>query len=400
MALISDFHHDNENKPLSTPEYSRRILLAVTGLSPQIVTETLYALAVRETPRFVPTEIHLITTLEGAERARLALLSETPGWFHRLRHDYDLPEIAFDSTHIHILCDAHGQALQDIRTPEDNALAADFITETVRRLTAAADSALHVSIAGGRKTMGFYLGYALSLFGRSQDQLSHVLVSEPFESSWEFFYPTPYGQVITTRDNKLVDTADAEVMLADIPFVSLRHGLPEHLLQGHARYSETVVAARQALGPAELVMDLRGRLVQAGNTRFSLPPAELALLAVFARRAQQGAAPLAAPTKGVPDPDWAQRYLAELRAITGEMADIDQTERTLRQGMDGDYFSVHLSRLRRLLRQKLGVAAKPYLIDDGGSRPRRYQLLLAPKAVRFASIDPDRMPETRPDGET
>lgn len=386
--------------PLSIPEYSRRILLAVTGLSPQIVTETLYALAVRETPRFVPTEIHLITTLEGAERARLALLSETPGWFHRLRRDYDLPEIAFDSTLIHVLSDADGRALQDIRTPKDNALAADFITETVRRLTADADSVMHVSIAGGRKTMGFYLGYALSLFGRAQDQLSHVLVSEPFESSWEFFYPTPYGRVITTRDNKLADTADAEVMLADIPFVSLRHGLPEHLLQGHARYSETVAAARQALGPAELVMDLRSRRVQAGNTRFSLPPAELALLAVFARRAKQGRAPLAAPTKGMPDPDWAQRYLAELRAITGEMADLDQTERTLRQGMDGDYFSIHLSRLRRLLRQKLGVAATPYMINDGGSRPRRYQLLLAPEAVHFAPIDLDSMPETRPDGET
>jgi CRISPR-associated protein (TIGR02584 family) len=28
-------------------EYSRRVLLAVTGLSPQVVTETLYALAVQ-----------------------------------------------------------------------------------------------------------------------------------------------------------------------------------------------------------------------------------------------------------------------------------------------------------------------------------------------------------------
>lgn len=400
MVVIFAFHHDNESMPVSTTEYSRRILLAVTGLSPQIVTETLYALTVRETPKFIPTEIHLLTTIEGAERARLALLSETPGWFHRLRQEYGLPAIAFDSTHIHVLCDAHGHALQDIRTPEDNALAADFITEKVRQLTADTDSALHVSIAGGRKTMGFYLGYALSLFGRPQDHLSHVLVSEPFESSWEFFYPTPYGRVITTRDNKLADTANAEVMLADIPFVSLRHGLPEHLLQGHARYSETVIAARQALGPAELVLDLRGRRVRAGNFLFSLPPAELALMAVFARRILQGAAPVAAPTKGVPDPDWARRYLAELRAITGEMADLDQTEHALRQGMDGDYFSVRLSRLRRLLRQKLGVAATPYLIDDGGSRPRRYRLPLAPEAVRFASIDPDRMPETCSDGET
>ena len=50
--------------------YPRRILLAVTGLSPQIVTETLYALAVEGEPRWMPTEIRIITTRRGAEKAR------------------------------------------------------------------------------------------------------------------------------------------------------------------------------------------------------------------------------------------------------------------------------------------------------------------------------------------
>ena len=42
--------------------YERRVLLAVTGLTPQIVTETLYALAVNAKPRWVPTELRIITT--------------------------------------------------------------------------------------------------------------------------------------------------------------------------------------------------------------------------------------------------------------------------------------------------------------------------------------------------
>ncbi|MGF1642988.1 MAG: CRISPR-associated ring nuclease Csm6, partial [Thiotrichales bacterium] len=160
----------------------RRILLAVTGLSPQVVTETVYALACHPNEPWIPHEIHLITTREGAERARLALLSGEPGWFHRLRRDYSLPEIAFNTGHIHILSDASGLPLDDIRTPTDNERAADQITDHLRRLTADPGSEVHVSIAGGRKTMGYYLGYALSLFGRPQDRLSHVLVSEPFES--------------------------------------------------------------------------------------------------------------------------------------------------------------------------------------------------------------------------
>jgi len=56
--------------------YPRRILLAVCGLSPQIVTETLYALASAPDLPFVPTEVHLITTREGAQRAELSLLSD------------------------------------------------------------------------------------------------------------------------------------------------------------------------------------------------------------------------------------------------------------------------------------------------------------------------------------
>ena len=178
----------DNRRPASFP---RRILLAVTGLSPQIVTETLHALAIGHDDPFVPTEVHLITTAEGAERARLALLSDKPGWFHRLRKDFGLPEIAFDGGHIHILRDASGQPMADIRSPADNLACADFITEKVRELSADPHSALHVSIAGGRKTMGFFLGYALSLFGRPQDRLSHVLVSEPFENSWAFFSPRP-----------------------------------------------------------------------------------------------------------------------------------------------------------------------------------------------------------------
>ncbi len=37
--------------------FPRRVLLAVSGLTPQIITETLYALAADEHAPFVPTEL-------------------------------------------------------------------------------------------------------------------------------------------------------------------------------------------------------------------------------------------------------------------------------------------------------------------------------------------------------
>ncbi|MDD2761211.1 MAG: CRISPR-associated ring nuclease, partial [Methylomonas sp.] len=62
-------------------DYPKRILLAVSGMSPQIVTETVYALAVIQAAPFVPTEIHLITTQSGARQAKLRLLAEGTGQF-------------------------------------------------------------------------------------------------------------------------------------------------------------------------------------------------------------------------------------------------------------------------------------------------------------------------------
>lgn len=38
--------------------------------------------------------------------------------------------------------------------------------------------------------MGFYAGYALSLYGRKQDRMSHVLVEDKYEQAVNFFYPS------------------------------------------------------------------------------------------------------------------------------------------------------------------------------------------------------------------
>ena len=47
--------------------YPRRIFCVVTGMSPQVVTETLFAL--KERGDLPPTEIHILTTKLGRNRA-------------------------------------------------------------------------------------------------------------------------------------------------------------------------------------------------------------------------------------------------------------------------------------------------------------------------------------------
>lgn len=377
--------------------YPRRILLAATGLSPQIVTETLYALAVRPEsgrPAYVPTEVHLITTVRGREQAVNNLLMPTegrPGWFQRLCSDYSLPKIRFDESCIHVIAGADGNPMEDIRTPHDNECAADFITEIVREMTGDATAALHVSLAGGRKTMGFYLGYALSLFARPQDRLSHVLVSRPFESNPDFYYPTPYDQVLQTRDAPplAVNARDAQISLAEIPIVSLRHGLPKELIEGKTTFNATVTAARAALAPPELIIDVRNRRICAAGRIIDLEPALFAVMAVLAYRTKTGLPPLRAPAKDCADQEWCAEYLRDLEAACGAFHVPESVEAAIEasKSVIDDYFAQKLSKLRRRITAALGPAADTYGVDKGRSRQRQYKLAIPPESIRFAQID-------------
>jgi len=369
---------------------TRRILLAVTGLTPQVVTETLYALACRSKAPWIPDEIHLITTATGAENARLNLLLPG-GWFHRLCTDYQLPSIAFPLENIHILRAANGAPLNDIRTPEQNTLAADFITETMRRLTGASDSELHVSIAGGRKTMGYYLGYALSLYGRPQDRLSHVLVSDPFETNREFYYPTPYDHPIHSRrgDKEItVDARNARVELADIPFVRLRAGLPTELLQGDARFSQAVAAAQRGGREVSLVIDLAARKAAAGGEPLKLTPQNFTLLLWLARRRLGRREPIHCSVYDS-NPDAAHEYLGVCREVYGEnSAEFERLEIALKKGMDSTWFSPAKTRLHKALVRALGEnGAAPYLIRQvGGRKEARFELSLDPACIRIETV--------------
>ena len=376
---------------MNPERYPRRILLCVAGLSPQIVTETLYALTRAGEPRFVPTEIHLLTTAKGAEWARLTLLSDEPGWFHRLRQDYGLPDIGFTLDSLHLLRAADGRLLEDIRTPGDNEAIADAITAKVRELTADPNSAVHASIAGGRKTMGFYLGYALSLFGRPQDRLSHVLVSSRFESNPNFFYPAPVSRVIFSNgpDQRPLDASSAMVMLADIPFVRLRDGLQETLLREGASFGDVVRQAQRNLAAPSLTLDIATCRVRCGETVLRLTPISFAWLAWFARRALEGLPPLHWKRIG---PAEVEAFLAGHRAALHDPLADDQhppIASRRREGIDKAFFEERASKLKRELSRALGLpGARPYLIQGDGRRPRsRYALRLDPRRIRFADLE-------------
>ena len=355
----------------------RRILLCVTGLSPQIVTETLYALCVQQPVPWIPNEVHLITTQRGADNARLSLLSEQPGWFHRFMKDWKLTGIKFDAESIKVIQNTLGEPLDDIRNDEDNQCAADSIADIVRKLTEDENTEIHASIAGGRKTMGFFVGYAMSLWGRPQDRLSHVLVSSPFESRTKFFYPTPAPSVISPDlpGQDTLDASSALVWLGDIPFVRLRGLLPPSIKDRNSGFAQAVAAANRALDEIDLEIDIASSTVRINRQTVKLPPMQFGLLCLLAWRCQKEMPPLPAPLKDSDDPEWRATVRIGLIKSMGEMHVPSSLDTRLNSGMEpiGPTFSQQLSKMERTLRNSGALPLRPLVVRMKiGTRGRQH----------------------------
>jgi len=348
----------------------RKILLAVSGMSPQIITETFYSL-IRE-KQWIPDEVRLITTEQGKQNAVLQLL-EGEGHFQRLLDDYQVSHpVDFSIENITLIRDEEGKVLPDLRTPQDNEAAANVIAATIRELTRDPETELHVSLAGGRKTMGFYVGYALSLFGRPQDCLSHVLVSEHYESNRDFFYPTPDTRVIQTRDGQVLDASKARVWLAEIPFVRLRDHLPKVLLEGKHSFGEIVRLAREATERVRLTLKPADRSYSVNGRTGELSPVQTGVLLWVIKRTLD-----CQPIEPVVDGEFrpaneflelAEEYWVPLHI---------KTEETLRRdGITQTWLEQNVSKLNRILTDALGpeLAARCKLASRQVDGSRGYAL--------------------------
>lgn len=372
----------------------RNILLAVSGLSPQIITETLYGLAVspaEESDRFIPDEVHVVTTAQGANRIKLLLLSEHQGWFHRMRDEFQLPSMRFDDSTIHIITDLLDQPLVDIRDANDNTRVADKLTELVAAFTNDSNTALHVSIAGGRKTMGFFAGYVLSLFARPQDSLSHVLVSPQYESHPDFFYPTSQQNIILGRDKVCtpLDTKQAKVELAFLPIVSLRDGLPERVLSGEASYSDAVAEARRAVGPPRIDIDMKAKSLLCAEIEVKMTPRDFAFYLWFIQT-RLGENPNIRPDPNDSANFCAHEYLTVCKYTMSEMdGQLERIQTALTTGMSADHFRQRRSTTNKALVKALGSRlAKAYLIGSFGPNNKKYYALTVPPAAINLHNDP------------
>lgn len=365
------------------PAACRTTLLAVSGMSPAILTETLWALA-HEDPPCLPDEIIVITTTRGRTDLERELFTPRPDWDGRtvwqtLRrqllgpnapHD---PRLQFRESRVITLPDpATGCAreLDDLRTRAENGAAAELLLDEVRRLTANDDTRLIASLAGGRKTMGALLHAAVSLLGRRHDRLTHILVNEPFDHPAlrpRFFFPgQPGGNFVLTlpdADPRPILANHAALELADVPFVPLHNLFRDHLGRSPGGFQALVQTASGLMdtlhhpiqadwqptpGTARWVASFDGTPVQ-------LSGRDIPFFDFLWHRARQGLPPFSSHAEA------AQHFLPHLQAWAPRHPEIaldhgGRDWRQERQGPDTDDLRKRLESLRnRLLRAGLGT---------------------------------------------
>ena len=364
-----------------------RLLLAVVGLTPQVVTETLFALIVGQQYPFIPTRLKLITTGNAYSRLHAQLLDDKNGKLYAFARDYApelLPRIS--DTEIVVLRDAQERELPDIASADDSTAAADQIIEIVREATRAHDRAICASIAGGRKSMGFLLGYAMSLFGRPQDRLSHVLVNKPFQDQPAFFYPPPQSQLIlASPDASPVSTDEARITLTDIPFLRLRETLPDWLLTRHSGFAETIADAQGELAPVRLTLCVAQSELRCAGESLRLSPVEFAFAWWLAEKwLEERPAHMGISWRDARPADFLIYY-----AKVAKEGHRQRVAQALGTAMEQQWFEQRVSRLNKLVKRHLGVFSRYCRITSHGKRPfTRYGFSPALAEIRIEEGHP------------
>lgn len=360
----------------------------MAGASPQIVTETVYALLPEDPPR---TEIHVLTTSCGREALLEGLLGRSGQWT-RLLAEYPAAR-RFDLTerNIVVLRDARGKPLRDVRSSRDNEIAADHIVQFVAGLTGDGAPPLHASIAGGRKTMGYLLAAAMMFYGRPQDRLSHVLVRPAVLEGTDFYFipRNPPGILVHRRPDGTairVRRREVRIELAYLPFPRLR------ALRDVGRVRERPFSAvveelqedlRLLIEPYVVVDAARG-VLSCGGREVPLPPLRLALYSLLAERRRNGCGDKAC--------SGCARCFVAAAEVAGPFAR-QLRRRVERRGSWGggkgwsqSDFRSHVSKINAALRRALRGGAAAYEVVGKGPRGSRiYGITLSPERVRIAT---------------
>lgn len=205
-------------------ERKKHVLIVMVGISPAVITETVYALCKEKADP--PDEVIVYTTSTGKKKITQELFnSQNNVWIEMLSELGQTGKIKFGIPSIkEILIAKNGitEVCNDITSDDENKAMADFLLQEIRGYTDNPGVKISFSIAGGRKSMSAMGALVMSLVGRHCDKLYHILVEEGFENPRlepPFFYPKD-GDMYPEKNKR---SCDVKLSLMEIPVVLCRY---------------------------------------------------------------------------------------------------------------------------------------------------------------------------------
>ena len=210
--------------------HNKTVLLFTLGKTPQIITETLWAIyqdkAISQDQKPAwPDEIKIITNQQCAEIAKNALLPGGDTKEGKLAELYKDLGIQNGPT----LTDESFLLISD-KTDFDKFIEAeneieDFIMSKVKDLTNDSSVAIHANYTGGIKSMSTILCRAMDFYGRPIDLLSCIFVTPDFQQCKEFYYPKKQKFTLHrgTKNEREEDAVNANITLRKTKPIPLKY---------------------------------------------------------------------------------------------------------------------------------------------------------------------------------
>jgi len=254
----------------------KNILIVVSGLTPQVVSETLFCLCVQKN---IPLhEIYIVTTIEGKKNIKEyyfnnRVTGKKEGPFNLRQEISDMcklykitPPVFSETSKYIIIADEETLQMPDVRTDNENRLFPNLISNFIRKKSGENNTTLYCSLSGGRKTMSAYMGFALSIYARENDKLYHVLADDRFEKTGKFY---PHKK----------DNGDS-LVLSEVPFLRLRNILADKIDIEHKSYGDMIDFSQQQIEKMSadiMFIDTKEHKITVNNKSFKMPAIQLAV---------------------------------------------------------------------------------------------------------------------------
>jgi len=239
------------------------VFLAVMGTSPAVLTECMfyyYSDHYNQLRSF--SEIKVLTTSIGKQYLVDSLF--TQGRWSELESSLGLVAgtIPFEESDILVFENLDtGEEVADLLSSADNEAASYLINTWVKHFTDQDDYRLTATVAGGRKTQSALMALAFQLYGRQQDELIHVIVSDQLMANKDWFFPS--------------DPTDSEQKLSvsDVPILRVGRYLSRNTNQSPDELAREIQESLLAAQPIEEILIEKNYFTLAG-VKFRITPRE------------------------------------------------------------------------------------------------------------------------------